>query len=318
MEKYEKAGKIASKVRNNAIKHVHSGMKVIDLITEIEYDILKNGAKLAFPCNISINQIASHYTSNLEDNTILCGSDIVKIDLGTHIDGYPSDTSISIVVNDDDIEYDGIKMPGRLPNDRIIDDDEINKRIKLVESTENALENVISIIKEGVSLNDIGKCINDSITDYGFTTIKGLSGHNIKRYRLHGGTSIPNYPNKDNYKLEEGDCIAVEPFASDGVGLVENMNRHYIYKYIRPRPLRELESQKLLETITLKKSHFPFSMRHLLEYMDKEELKTAIKPLISSRAIFPYKVVKEKTDGLVAHSEHTLIIEKDGCKVTTE
>lgn len=48
LEKYEKAGKIAAKVRKQAAKKATAGMKVIDLIDWIESEIKSTGAGLSF------------------------------------------------------------------------------------------------------------------------------------------------------------------------------------------------------------------------------------------------------------------------------
>ena len=79
-EKYEKAGKIAAKVRDQAAKKATAGMKVSDLVDFVEGSILETGAGLSFPCNVSINEMAAHYTSAPGDDTLLCEGDIVKID----------------------------------------------------------------------------------------------------------------------------------------------------------------------------------------------------------------------------------------------
>lgn len=48
--------------------------------------------------------------------------------------------------------------------------------------------------------------------------VRDLSGHNIKRYQIHGGKSIPFIKNKDQTKMEEGEVFALETFGSTGRG----------------------------------------------------------------------------------------------------
>ena len=84
---YQKAGKIVKDVRELAVSEVHEGMKVLDLTNLIESEIMKRGGFPAFPCNISINEVTAHYTSPPGDETILQDGDLVKIDLGAHVDG---------------------------------------------------------------------------------------------------------------------------------------------------------------------------------------------------------------------------------------
>lgn len=322
LEKYEKAGRIASTVRRKAVKKAEAGMKVIDLIEFVENEIKKHGAGLAFPCTVCINEITSHYTSQADDDTILYRGDIVKIDLGAEIDGYPSDTAATILIEGENKnsfdEDDTPLMPGRCDNTIYdITEDVLEERRNLIEATDLALENVIPILKEGVSTKEIGRIIKDTVESKGFRPVVDLTGHTIARYNLHPGQIIPNYPANDEYILQEDDHIAVEPFATGGEGHISHLQRHTIYSYLRNRLMRNPESEKLLERISREYNHFPFSKRHLLGEYDKKSLDDAINPLISSRALFPYPVLKERSNACVAQTEHTIIIEREGCNITT-
>ena len=311
LEKYEKAGKIAAKVRKQAAKKATAGMKVIDLIDWIESEIKSTGAGLSFPCNVSINQIAAHYTSPPGDDTVFCEGDIVKIDLGAEVDGYVSDTAVTVIIEGDNadlVDDDG---------NPIVSEDEIEERRAIIDASSSALENVISIIKDGVSLEEIGRVVQETMNSKGYNPIVNLSGHSLEQYNLHAGLSIPNYPEKSSVVLKEGDHVAIEPFATNGVGMVNDIPSHYIYSYLRTRPLRQPDATKLLKRIREDFTYFPFAQRHLLEGYDEHSLNRAMRPLITSRSIYPYNALKEKTDGMVAQTEHTIIVEKDGCKVTT-
>ena len=70
MESYIKAGKIVSDIRSEASKMIKDGTLVIDLVEYVESEILKTGAEIAFPCNVSLNEIAAHYTSPANDKTL--------------------------------------------------------------------------------------------------------------------------------------------------------------------------------------------------------------------------------------------------------
>ena len=323
LEKYEKAGKIASKVRKEAAKKITAGMKVADMVDFVESSIKSTGAGLSFPCNVSINQIAAHYTSDPGDETLFCSGDIVKLDMGAEVDGYISDTAGTVIVEGDNAPNtteDGklIKMPGRLDDGNpTVTEDELEERYKIEEASHMALENAISIIREGTTLNDIGAIVQKTIQDMGFTPIVNLSGHSLEQNNLHAGLTIPNFPDGSDHELQEGDHIAVEPFATNGVGLVTDLPNSYIYSYLRNRPLRQPDAKQLLKYISQNNAHFPFSKNALVEKFDPKKLNRAMRPLITSRAIYPYSALKEKENGMVAQTEHTIIVEKDGCQITT-
>jgi len=323
LEKYEEAGKIAAKVRKQAVKKITAGMKAVDLIDFIEGEILKTGAGLSFPCNISINEIAAHYTSPINDDTIFCNGDIVKIDLGAEVDGYISDTAETVIVegdNIDPVDEDGnpLQMPGRLDDGKQeVSQDEIELRYEVREASKEALENVISILRDGVTLNDIGKVVQETITSKGYKPIITLAGHSLEQNNLHAGMSIPNYPDGSTHELKEGDHVAIEPFASSGSGMTTDMPAYYIFSYMNNKPVRQPQSKMLLKSISKHNRYFPFAQRHVKTSMDDHQFTRALRPLLMSQSIYPHAVLKDNQGGMVAQTEHTIIIEKEGCNITT-
>ena len=322
-EEYEKVGAIAAKVRKQAAKKITAGMKVVDFIDWIESEVTKTGAGLSFPCNISINEIAAHYTSPVNDDTVFCNGDIVKIDLGGEINGFISDTAVTVVVEGDNIEpvdEDGkpLKMPGRFDDGNpVVTEDDLEERYNLIEASSNALENVLSIVKDGVTLNEIGKTVQDTIQSYGFTPIINLAGHSLEQNNLHAGVSIPNYPDGSTHELKEGDHVAIEPFASSGSGITSEVQQHYIFSFMNNKPLRNPQAKILLKNISKNNRYFPFAQRHVKTSMDDSKFARAMRPLIMAGCIYPHAVLKDNANGMVAQTEHTVIVEKDGCKVTT-
>ena len=66
-DSYIRAGKIASKVRESARIQDHTGRTLSEICNEIEQEIVKNGGDPAFPVNVSLNEIAAHYTAEPND-----------------------------------------------------------------------------------------------------------------------------------------------------------------------------------------------------------------------------------------------------------
>ena len=62
-KKFKLSGKILREAREEMKSFVHEGMLIIDVCEKAEDLIKKKGAKPAFPCNVSINEVAAHYTS---------------------------------------------------------------------------------------------------------------------------------------------------------------------------------------------------------------------------------------------------------------
>lgn len=309
IEKYEKAGKIVSKTRSMAAEYVKADMKIIDLINFVEGNIVKMGGMPAFPCNVSINEITAHYTSPPGDESIIKRGDLVKIDLGAHVDGYIADSAISVFISDDD----SATLQENV--DRQFEDD---LSIKMIETAHEALESAICTIRDGVELGKVGKAIEETINNKNFNSVSNLSGHSIDRWILHSEVSVPNIKEENNHIIHEGDVLAIEPFVTNGIGRVDDTNDSYIFRFLRGRPMRMVQAKKLLDVITTNYKTISFSQRWLIDHIDSKYLNMAMRQLLASRAIFPYHVLKEKSDSRVAQAEHTVIVESDGCKIITQ
>ena len=77
-------------------KTVREGMRILDVCEKAETLIHKRGGTPAFPCNVSVNEVAAHYTSPPQDTQRIPENSLVKIDLGVHVDGYIADTATTI------------------------------------------------------------------------------------------------------------------------------------------------------------------------------------------------------------------------------
>ncbi|MDD3754012.1 MAG: type II methionyl aminopeptidase [Methanobacterium sp.] len=307
IDTYKKAGKIVKEVRELAVKEVHEGMKVLTLINLIESEIIKRGGLPAFPCNISINEVTAHYTSPSGDSTIIKDGDMVKIDLGAHINGYIADSATTVIVGSGEGPYQsGEKIYTR------------EKELELIETANEALNVAISYVREGTALGEIGKAVEEYVKSQGFLPVANLTGHSLDQWNLHSGLSVPNVNDKNQQIIEEGDVLAIEPFVTDGVGMVGDMKETFIFRFLRDRPLRLVESRKLLNMIKKDYNNLPFAQRWLEEDSKIRKVNLALRQLISSRAIYPYHVLREKSGARVAQAEHTVIVESDGCIITTE
>ena len=287
-----KAGEIARQVKKEVVDLIKPGAKLYDIAEFVERRIVELGGKPAFPCNLSINEIAAHYTPYRGDESVLKEGDYLKVDLGVHVDGYVADTALTFRVG--------------------MEEDE------LMEAAKQALEDAIATVRAGVRISEIGKAIEEAIRGRGFNPIVNLSGHKIERYKLHAGISIPNvYRPNDTYELKEGDVIAIEPFATTGAGQVIEVPPALIFMYVRDRPVRMAQARRLLMHIKREYKSLPFAYRWLQGFMPEGQLKLALAQLDKVGAIYSYPILREVRGGMVAQFEHTVIVEKDGAHVTT-
>ena len=299
MEDYRKAGKITAEALDIARARVSEGYSLLELAEEIESFIAKSGARPAFPVNISINDAAAHFTPSSDCDAVFKRGDVVKVDCGASIDGCMGDSAITIEVG-------------------------TNAFLPLVESSKRALERVISEIRADTKTGNIGEVIEREITGFGFRPIENLSGHQIARYSLHAGISIPNVAEKISDRIRENMVVAVEPFATNGNGyVVENENGN-IYQF-SDRRVHNALANKLADAIR-KDAHLsklPLCERWCVKLgveigMGIGEVHRAMKVLERSRVLRNYPVLREGGDGIVSQWEHTLFIKDNGCEILTK
>ncbi len=293
LRKYQSAGEIARKVREEIRTTVREGMPVIDICEKVESLIRKKGGKPAFPCNVSINEIAAHYTSPPHDKRTVPEKSIVKIDIGAHVDGYIADTAVTICFNPE--YYD------------------------LANTAEEALRKAVEILRPGLSLSRFGSTVQKTIKTRGFKPISNLTGHLISRYVIHAGKSLPNVFHISTSRVKEGEIYGVEPFTTvaNAVGRVENGKEAHIFRYLKHKSLKDPNAKRLLNYIKKNFQTLPFTERWLQECVPLSSYKTAFSELLSSKALISYPVFVEASGNPVAQAEHTILVVKDGCKVLT-
>lgn len=285
---YEKAGKVVRALKLSVAPRIRAGAKLFDLAEFVEAETVRMGAMPAFPCNISVNAIASHYTPALASQGILECGNVVKIDLGAIVDGYIADSAFTVEVETG-----------------------INR--SLIQASKKALDKAIEIIRPGVSMAEIGREIAMSAAADGFNVLKELYGHNLDRYCLHGGLTIPSYDNGSTRKIREGDVLAIEPFLTPGSGEITRNPGGNIFQVIRKDAVYAVGNREkaLLEQLNREYLGFPFTSRWLGADCD------ALKGLIRTAAVKEYPMLVEKDGMPVAQAEHTLLVLEEGNKIIT-
>jgi methionyl aminopeptidase len=282
-EKYRLAGRILSEVRAEAAKMVTVGESLLKVAEFTENLIREKGGEPAFPVNISRNDEAAHSTPSFNDKAVF-GKDMVKLDIGVHIDGYIADTAITV---------------------------DLSGNPKLVEAANAAVEEAIKFIHSGVNTSDIGGVIEDTIGSFGFKPISNLTGHGLAQYIQHAPPAIPNKRTPGGVILETGDIVAIEPFATNGAGRIRNAGNAEIYHIVSDRPVRHPSARALMHDLEKYKT-LPFAKRWLGERVD-----FAIIQLVKADIIQAYPILKEVQGGLISQAEHTIIVKEDGCEVIT-
>ena len=283
LQKWKKAGEIAGEAREYGITLLKDGANVLEIARKIEDYIEKKGGRFGFPVQMSLNGIAAHYTPLPDDTLCLKTGDVVKLDLGVHIDGYIGDTASTIEIG-------------------------TNKHTDIIKASRDALNAAIKLAKPGTRIFEIGEAVESIIKGYGFKPIRNLSGHKVDRYILHSHLTIPNYNNGDKTELEEDIVVAIEPFATDGVGLIREGKPSSNYRLHAQGTVRDASTREVLEYIKKEFVTLPFAKRHLTTKFTPTKVTLALSNLERAGIIHGYAQLPEKSDGMTTQAEHTILI----------
>lgn len=292
LEKFRRAGAIARKVRDEVCEIVKEGVKIIEICEAVEERIRELGAEPAFPCNVGVNEVAAHYTSPLGDPNVIPPKSLVKVDIGVSLDGYIADTATTIALDS------GLES--------------------LVEASQLVLREAIRAMRPGVEVSQIGFVIQKTASSLGFKPIKNLTGHEIKRYELHAGVTIPNIATPTPGRLQANHIYAVEPFLTtmEASGEVISAKLATIFRVDpgRAAKMKNLkpEEQRLLSHIVERFRGLPYTPRWI-EGLDER----LHERLVRSGRIYAYPVLVERSGRRVAQAEHTVLITENGCEVIT-
>lgn len=284
-DKYRDAGSIAAKILRDGARAIRTGTSYLDLVEFIETRVREEGAGLAFPLNVSLNEDAAHDTASYGDERVFASGDVVKLDLGVQIEGYIADTATTV---------------------------DLGRNSLLLQASEHALEAAIKTVRPGVTAGELGAAVQKEIEERGYRPISNLTGHGLDRYILHRAPTIPNVGMAGGVVLEEGMVFAIEPFATTGSGHVGEKTRMEIYSQISQKPVRIPAARMVMEKIKDRRG-LPFARR----WMGEKKLDITFPSLVRSQILHGYPVLADIPGSLVSQHEHTVIVTNEGCVVTT-
>jgi len=278
-EGWKKSGAIARKALEYGMELCKPNAKHIDIVEKIEKKIIQLGGKPSFPPDLSIDHVAAHQTPNVGDEKVLNKGEVVKVDVGAHVNGCVTDNARTVILGNDWKD--------------------------LKKAVEDALDAAIEQAVPGNKIRNIGKAIITTIESRGFNAISNLSGHGIGRWIVHDSPTIPNYDNNDDTTLIEGQKIAIEPFATTGIGAVSDGRPCGVYRLLGMKPVRLDSVRKVLQFIEQEYQTIPFSPRwiqHLPNYQ------FALRTLEKEGVIKQYTELPEKSRGIVTQAEKSVSV----------
>ncbi|OQS54516.1 MAP2 [Ecytonucleospora hepatopenaei] len=301
-----RAAEAHKRIRYNIQKMIRPGCSLKEIIQYVEDStrIMLKGEKnngIGFPCGISINNVAAHFSLNpWNDDIILKENDVLKVDFGTHSNGRIIDCAFTACFDE--------------------------KKKILIQAAKEATEVGIKAAGIDAAVCEIGREINEVYKSYETENYKGdlvpikpvwnLNGHSIAQYKIHAGISIPPINNGDYSRIKEG-FIALETFGSTGIGEIKESGEcsHFMLAKENTNKIYNKKNQDVLDLIKKEFVTLPFSHKHIDFYI--KDSKTSVQLLTARKFLDPYPPLIDVDNSFVAQFEHTIYLTEKGKTVVS-
>ena len=311
---FRRAALIHKVARKKARSFLYAGGTVASLVDGTEGIIMKlcpSGGGIAFPIGVSVNNVAAHDSKTYQDTRMFRLGDVVKIDIGVHINGHIIDSAFTHIVT---------SQPG-------VHDSE-SPYNAVLEASRDAMFTAIKMARPDQSIYDVSATICEVIKSYelpngkAINPVRGLGGHNIEPYMIHAGKIILAEPSEEQLgqRMEENEVYAIEPFATSGSGTIMQDSRmdltgctHFMAPHnvdtintITKKDKKYFRQTDLYELIQ-NRTGLPFSS----SWIDRTKVKkldASLKLGITTNQLIAFPPLYGEKDSIVAQFEHTICI----------
>ncbi|MDP7115722.1 MAG: type II methionyl aminopeptidase [Candidatus Woesearchaeota archaeon] len=278
---WKTAGKIAAEALQYGKSLIKKGAKILEVSDKIEEFIKSKDAVPAFPSQISCNEIAAHYCAHPNDELVF-EDQLCCLDVGVCYNGAIGDNALTVDLS--------------------------NSHSDIVKAAQDALGAAIKEVQIGTPLNQIGRAIHDAIVSHNLSPIRNLSGHGLGTFDIHTTPTIPNYDNGNTQTLEKGQFIAIEPFATNGAGIIYESSPNTLYMLVKKKPVRSIITRSILKDIE-QFNGLPFTTRWLTKKHHEGKVSFALKEMLNMEMIKDFPPLVDKKKGMVAQAEHSLLVD---------
>lgn len=297
---FRKGAEIHRRVRAKAQQLIKPGMPMLEIADLIENSVraytgndhtLKQG--IGFPTGLSLNHVAAHYTPNSSDKLVLKQEDVMKVDIGVHVNGHIVDSAFTLTFDD---KYDSLLTAVREATYAGINEAGIDVRL-------NDIGAAVQEVMESYEMELNGKT-------YPIKCIRNLNGHNIGDYVIHSGKTVPIVANGDMTKMEEGETFAIETFGTTGKGYVITQGEcsHYaLNQNIDDIKVPGDRARELLKNIKTNFGTLPWCRRYL-ERAGEDKYLLALNQLVRAGIVEDYLPLVDTSGSYTAQFEHTILL----------
>jgi len=309
--KYKMAAEIVNKVLKEMISECKPGCSIRELcifgdkkLTEETGKAYKKDKKLAkgvaFPTCISVNNVICHYSPLLsEPDTSLAEGDLVKIDLGAHIDGFIAVVAHTFVLG------------------ASADAPVTGRKADVIMAAHLASEAALRLVKPGNENTEVTETVSKIGEAFECKPIEGMVSHNLEQNIIDGEKTINNCLNEAQSK-ESGthefglhEVYAVDVLVSTGDGKNQERDaKTTIFKKTGLTYMLKMKtSREFFSQVTKTAGSMPFNIRNCEE---EKKARMGVVECVKHQVLQPFNVLYEKEGSFVAQFKFTVLLMPNG------
>jgi curved DNA binding protein len=317
--KYKTAAEIVNKTLLGLTQYCKAGVKVYDCCVfgdslvskqcESVFKTKKIEKGLAFPTCVSVNECVAHYSpcKSEEDALVLKAGDVVKVDVGAHVDGFIAVAAHTFVVKAEGAAAGGASATGRTAD--------------VVKAAYLAAEACVKLIKPGASNAEVTALLKTVAGDFKVSNVQGVLMHELKQFVIDGNNVAINREELeqkvDKFEYEACKVYTVDVVMSTGAGKpIQREERTTVFKRAVDQSymLKMQASRYVFSEVNKRFATFPFSLRAL---DDEKKARMGVVECVKHNLFHPYPVLYEKQGDIVAHFKYTVLLLPQGtAKIT--
>ena len=313
--KYMTASVIANKALQAVIDAVKEGADIYDLCQLGDKVVTDECAKIynkadkdgnfitkgsAFPTAISPNDISGHFSPLKADSFALKAGDLVKIDLGCHIDGYIALAAHTVVVG-------AAQVTGKVAD--------------AMHACHAAIEGALRTLKVGATNDEVTATIAAIAKAYDIEPLHGVLSHELKKAEIETNGVIAHRTSPEervqSFQFQPNQVYCLDMVMTTGEGRCKESDiRTTIYR-------RASENEHLVKTQSAKKfvsearrrfPDLPFSLR---AFEDAGAARAGVSEAKRHGLLHEYPVIKERDNATIVQFKYTVLLLPSGTKKIT-
>ncbi|KAI8620822.1 peptidase M24, structural domain-containing protein [Chytriomyces sp. MP71] len=314
--KYQTAAEIANRAMAKVVQACVVGARINE-ICKLGNDTILEGTKsvyakkkdmlkgIAFPTCVSPLNVICHLSPIAQDAEAipaLKDGDVVRIELGAHIDGYAAMAAHTSVV--------GASKEKPVTG----------KKADLLTAAHVATETVLRLLKPGNTNYQVTDMISKVAAEYGVKPVQGMMSYQLKRNAV-GGTGAKHIildptpeqrKNTPTKEFEEGDVFSLDIVLSTGEGIPKSLETHRTTVFRKTDlvyGLKTTSARAAYSTIKKEFGEFPFSIS---QFEDETKAKMGMTEIQKTGLAEPYAVCYSREDEETVHIILTVLLMANG------